>query len=141
MQNSRNVCDGHRPFPAELVCKTSEYQGAKDGTDGGTGGDDFLLLGIEDVAEVRPYHRQGRTNDGSIIAKEEAGNGSDGDEEYKVWSDLVFVFGSYEILVLNVRLSVNAQHGPQWVTEVRWYCAHNKGARLDRWDHSVFNVG
>lgn len=97
---SRNVCDSHRPLPAELVGKASEYQGTEDGTNGGTGGDDFLLLGVEYMAEVRPYHWQGRPNDGGIIAKEESGNGSDGDEEYEVWCDLVFILGSYQVLVL-----------------------------------------
>lgn len=71
------------------------------------------------MAEIRPYHRQGRTDDGSIITEEEAGDRSNGDEEYKVWSDLVFVLGSYQVLVLNVRLSGNAHHEPQWITEVR----------------------
>lgn len=100
-----------------------------------------MLLGVEYMTEVRPYHWQGRTDDGSIITEEEAGNGSDGDEEYKIWSDLVFVLGSYEILVLNVRLSVKAEHDlPKWVTEKGWYFAHNKRAGLDRGDHNVLNV-
>lgn len=59
------------------------------------------------MAKVRPYHWQGRTDDGSVITKEEAGDGSDGDEEYKVWSNLVFILGSYEIFVLDVRLIVS----------------------------------
>lgn len=74
------------------------------------------------MAEIRPYHWQGRTYDGSVITEEEARDGSDGNEEDEVWSDLVLVLGSYQILVLKEQLSsVIAHwhpHAPKEVTEV-----------------------
>lgn len=95
------------------------------------------------MAEIRPYHWQGRTHDGGVITEEEASDGSDGNEEHKIRSDLVFVLGSYQIFVLGKQLSsvIAHPHAPKEVIQVYWNGAHNQRARLGRHGDSILDVG